>query len=53
MAAGIMVTQWARVSLQWRHNERDGVSNHLSGPSHANEKDRKPAHKIDISATIV
>ena len=25
----------------------------LSGPSHANEQDRKPAHKIDISATIV
>ena len=25
----------------------------LSGPSHANEQDRKPANKIDISATIV
>ena len=25
----------------------------LSGPSHANEQDRKPANEIDISATIV
>ena len=25
----------------------------LSGPSHAKGQDRKPAHKIDISATIV
>ena len=25
----------------------------LSGPSHANGQDRKPAHKTDISATIV
>ena len=25
----------------------------LSGPSHANRQDRKPAHKTDISATIV
>ena len=25
----------------------------LSGPSHANEQDRKPAQKIDISATTV
>ena len=25
----------------------------LSGPSHANAQDRKPANKIDISATIV
>ena len=25
----------------------------LSGPSHANEQDRNPVHKIDISATIV
>ena len=25
----------------------------LSGPSHANEQDRKPAHKTDISAIIV
>ena len=24
----------------------------LSGPSHANGQDRKPANKIDISATI-
>ena len=35
---------------KWCHMSRTPG---LSGPSHANEQDRKPANKIDISATIV
>ena len=43
-----------KLTSAWFHKRcHKSRTSGLSGPSHANEQDRKPANKIDISANIV